>query len=86
MGIYIYMFGSQFVDFLGRIVRCGLVGRGGSLMVGFEVSKTHARLNLTLFLLPACRSGYKLSVMAPAPSLPAPTMISHSDGHKLILI
>jgi hypothetical protein len=34
------MFGSQLVDWLGRIRRCGFVGGDELLRVSFEVSKT----------------------------------------------
>ena len=36
------MFSSQLVNCLGRIGKCGLVGEGVSLGVGFEVSEAHA--------------------------------------------
>jgi hypothetical protein len=42
------MFGSQLVDYVGRIKRHGLVGKGISQLVGFEVSKTHARPSVSL--------------------------------------
>jgi hypothetical protein len=34
------MFGHQFMNCLGRIRRCGLVGEDVSLEVGIEVSKS----------------------------------------------
>jgi hypothetical protein len=46
------MFSSQFVDYLGRIRRYGIVEGGVSLGVGFEVSKVHIRPSLALCPLP----------------------------------
>lgn len=36
---YIWTFGFQLVDYLGRIWRCGLGRRGVSLRMGYEISK-----------------------------------------------
>ena len=54
---------------LGWIRRCGLVGGGVSLEVGFEVFQS-----LTLRLLPVDQD-VKLSAATPAPCLSTPTMM-----------
>lgn len=41
IGSYIWLFGYQLVDYLGRIRGCGLVGGDVSLGVSFEISKAH---------------------------------------------
>lgn len=53
---------------LGKIRRCALVGGGVSMGMGFEVPKRPCHSQLALSR--ACVSRCKLSVTAPAPSLP----------------
>ena len=77
---------------MGRSKRCGLVGGGVSLGVGFEVSKAYGRLScllsltvdqdgklLTTALVP-CSS---VSAPSPAPCLPAHCHASRLDDNGL---
>lgn len=68
------------MDYFGRIKKHVLVGRGGSLGVGFEDSNAHTKPSLTLLsLLPAYGSvstqlllqphAYLLAAMLPATSV-----------------
>jgi hypothetical protein len=49
------MSGSQLVEFLGRIRKCGLVGGGEQLEVGFEVQKTLSPHTYTMGLRIRCK-------------------------------
>jgi hypothetical protein len=59
------------MDYLGKIKRCGLVGGGVSLLVGFKVLKAHIGPQSSspppTPLPPVCGSGCNLSATVPVP-------------------
>lgn len=80
---YIWRFGPQSLELCRRIRRCGLVGGGVSLGVGFEDSKAHTIL--IAISLPHDFGSCKILATAPLPCLPACCHAAHHDGHTLTI-
>lgn len=73
------------VELFEKDQKYDLVGRGILLGVGFEVSKDQ-RHSQCFFLLPGCKSGWKLSGASLVPCLPVCCHCPHHDDDGLLTL